>query len=117
MPITKEILSLFEFSQNKKKKNFSVDNHFDEWPPSQQRSVPTEGLTLSMHQYLLVESHHKPSFALWVHPFRSVVEQLSPNPKVSSLIGGSPIPGQRILSRSVQSILLLEFSTTFKRMW
>ena len=63
MPITKEILSMFEFSQNKKKLNFN----FDECPVSQQRSVPTEQLALSMHRNLLIESHLKASVALWVH--------------------------------------------------
>ena len=40
MPIAKEISSMFEFSQNQKD-TFPVDNHFDEYPLSQQRSVPT----------------------------------------------------------------------------
>ena len=67
MPIEKEILDMFEFSRNQKI-TFSIDNHFDEWTLSQQRSVPTEPLTLSMHRYLLIENHRKPSIALWVHP-------------------------------------------------
>ena len=68
MPIAKEILDMFEFSQNQKN-TLSIDNHCDEWPLWQQRSVPTEPLTLSMHRYLLIKSHRKPSIALWVHPF------------------------------------------------
>ena len=59
MPITKEIFNMFEFSRNQKY-TFSIEIHFDEWPLSQQRSVPTEPLTLSMHRYLLIESHRKP---------------------------------------------------------
>ena len=51
MPIEKEILDMFEFSRNQKNTS-SIDNHFDEWPLSQQRSGPTDQLTLSMHQYL-----------------------------------------------------------------
>ena len=51
MPIAKEILSMFEFNRNPKIA-LSVDNHFDECPISQQRSVPTDRQTLSMHQYL-----------------------------------------------------------------
>ena len=69
MPIAKEILNMFEFSRNKKN-TLSIDNHFDVWTLSQERSVPTESLTISMHRYLLMESHRKPSVALWVHPFR-----------------------------------------------
>ena len=61
---------MFEFSRNQKN-TFPIVNHFDEWPLLQQRSVPTEPLTLSMHRYLLIESHRKPSVALWVHPFMS----------------------------------------------
>ena len=67
MPIAKEILNMFEFSRNPKI-TLSVDNHFDECALSQERSVPTEQPTLSMHRYLLIESHCKPSVALWVHP-------------------------------------------------
>ena len=51
MPIAREILNMFEFSRNQKVAH-SVDNHFDECPLSQQRSVPTDGQTLSMHRYL-----------------------------------------------------------------
>ena len=65
-----EILNIFEFSR-KPKKNLSIDNHFNESALSQQRCVPTEPLTLLLHQYLLIESHRKPSVALWVHPFRA----------------------------------------------
>ena len=61
MPIAKEILSMFEFSQNQKNA-FSI-------LISQQRSVPTEHLTLSVHKNLLIESHRNASVALWVHPF------------------------------------------------
>ena len=68
MPIAKEILDVFEFIQNKKN-TFSVYTHFNEWPLSQQRSVPAEELTLTLHRYLLIESHGKASVALWVHPF------------------------------------------------
>ena len=59
---------MFEFRQNQKD-TFSVDTHFVECQLTQQRSLPTERQTLSMHRYLLIESHHKASFALWVHPF------------------------------------------------
>ena len=58
MPFTKEILSMFEF-----KHLF----HFDEYPLSQERSVPTEQPTLSMHRNLLIESHRKASVALYTH--------------------------------------------------
>ena len=51
MPIEKEILNMFEFSQNQKNTIF-VDTNFDEYPLSQQRSVPTDRQTLSMHRYL-----------------------------------------------------------------
>ena len=60
---------MFEFSQNQKN-TFSINNHFDEWLLSQQRSVPTEPLNLLMHRYLLIKSYRKPSVALWVHPLR-----------------------------------------------
>ena len=40
MPMTNEILSMFEFNLNPKIA-LSVNNHFDECPPSKQRSVPT----------------------------------------------------------------------------
>ena len=53
MPITKEILSMFEFNQ-KPKIALSVDDHFDECALLQERSVPTDRQTLSMHQYLLI---------------------------------------------------------------
>ena len=36
---------------------------------SQEKSVPTDRQTLSMHRYVLIESHRKASIALWVHPF------------------------------------------------
>ena len=64
MPIAKEILSMFEFNLNQKKHLF----YFDEFLLSQQRSVPTEQLTLSMHRKLVIESHRRASVALWVHP-------------------------------------------------
>ena len=67
MPTAKEILDMFEFSQNQIN-TFSIDNYFDECHLSQQRCVPSERQTLSMHQYLLIESHHKASITLWVHP-------------------------------------------------
>ena len=63
MPIAKEILDMFEFL-----KIFSLDNYFDECHLSQQRSVPTDRQTLWMQRYRLIESHHKVSVALWVHP-------------------------------------------------
>ena len=44
MSITREILGMFEINQ-KQKITFSVDNHFDECPLSQQRSVPTDRQT------------------------------------------------------------------------
>ena len=65
MPIAKEILSIFEFNLKKKQRPF----HFDECPLSQQRSVPTEQLTLLVHRNLVIESHRRASVALWVHPF------------------------------------------------
>ena len=68
MPIAKEILDMFEFSR--KDLTFSIDNLSDEWPLSQQRSVPIEPLTLSMHRYILIESHRKPSVALWGTPLK-----------------------------------------------
>ena len=40
MSITKEILSMLEFNCNPKFA-LSVNTHFDECPPSKQRSVPT----------------------------------------------------------------------------
>ena len=58
MPIAREILNMFEFSQNQKK-TFSVDNHSDECPLSQQRSVPTDRQTLSIHQYLQSQGFHR----------------------------------------------------------
>ena len=51
MLIAREILNMFEFSRNQKIALF-VDKHFDECPLSQQRSVPTDRQTLSMHRYL-----------------------------------------------------------------
>ena len=69
MPIAKEILNMFEFSRNQKI-SLLVDKHFDECAPSQERSVPPHQETLLMHQYLLIESHHKAFVALWVHPFK-----------------------------------------------
>ena len=39
MPIAKEILDMFEFSQNQKK--LSVGNYIDELPLSKQGSVPS----------------------------------------------------------------------------
>ena len=45
MPIEKEILDMFEFSRNQKNTS-SIVNHFDEWALSQQRSVPTDQLSL-----------------------------------------------------------------------
>ena len=62
---------MFESSQNPKH-TFSIERYFNEWTLLQHRSVPTEPLTLLTHQYLLIESHHKPSIALWVHPFRLI---------------------------------------------
>ena len=67
MPIAKEILSMFEFSRNPKIA-FSVDNHFDECTLLQETSVPTDRQSLSVHQYVLIESHRKASVAPWVHP-------------------------------------------------
>ena len=49
MPIEKEILDMFEFSQNKKN-TFFVDTNYDESPLSQQISVSTEQLALSMRR-------------------------------------------------------------------
>ena len=68
MPIERKILNMFEFSRNSKIA-ISVDNHFDEYTPSQGKSVPTDRQTVLMHRYVLIESHHKTSLALWVHPF------------------------------------------------
>ena len=69
MPIEREILNMFEFSRNSKIAIF-VDNHFDEYTPSQGESVPTDRKTYFMHQYVVIESHRKTSVTLWVHPFR-----------------------------------------------
>ena len=55
---------MFEFSREKQ--NFSVDTYFDISPLSQQRSVPTEQEALSIHRYLVIESHRKTSVAVWV---------------------------------------------------
>ena len=49
-------------------KTLSVDNYFDECTLSHEKRVPTDRQTLSMHQYVLIESHRKASIALWVHP-------------------------------------------------
>ena len=67
MAIEMEILNMFEFSQNSKIA-ISVDNHFDEYTPSQGKSVPTDRQTVLMHQYVLIESHRKTSVTMWVHP-------------------------------------------------
>ena len=58
---------MFEFSRNSKIA-ISVDNHFNEYTPSQGKSVPTDRQTGLMHRYVLIESHRKTSVALWVHP-------------------------------------------------
>ena len=42
---------MFELSRNQKN-TLSVDTNFDECPQSQQRSVPTDQLSLLMHRYL-----------------------------------------------------------------
>ena len=47
---------MFEFSRNPKIA-LSVDNHFDECTLSQEKGVPTDRQTLSMHRYVLIESH------------------------------------------------------------
>ena len=47
MPITKEILSMFEFNQNPEIA-LSVDDHFDECALSQERSVPTDSFDASI---------------------------------------------------------------------
>ena len=48
----------------------------------------------------------------------SVVEHLSANPKVPSFDSGHGlIPGSWIMMRHVSCILLLEWSTTFQRLW
>ena len=78
MPITKEILSMFEFSQNPKIA-LSVDNHSDEYALSQERSVPTDRQTLSMHQYLPIVSHRRASIVLWVHPLMVFSSDCAPN--------------------------------------
>ena len=62
-------LSMFEFSRNPKIA-LLVDNQFDERALSQERRVPRDRQTFSMHHYLLVESHRKASVTLWVHPFK-----------------------------------------------
>ena len=68
MPIEREILNMFEFSRNSKIAIF-VDNHFDEYTPSQGKSVPTDRQTVLMHRYVVIESHRKNSIALLVYPF------------------------------------------------
>ena len=72
MPIAREIINMFEFSRNSKIA-ISVDNHFDEYTPSQGKSVPTDRQTVLMHRYVVIESHRKTSVALWVHPFTSLL--------------------------------------------
>ena len=68
MRIEREILSMFEFSRNPKIA-LSVENHFDEYTLSQEKSVPTDREPVLMHQYVLIESHRKTSVALWVRPY------------------------------------------------
>ena len=75
MLIAKEILSMFEFSRNPKLA-LSVNDHFDECSLSQEKSVPTDRQTLSMHRYVLIESHCKASVAPWVHPFSDLENDL-----------------------------------------
>ena len=45
----------------------SIINHFDECTLSQEKRVPTDRQTLSMHQYVFIESHRKAYVALWLH--------------------------------------------------
>ena len=66
---------MFEFSRNPKLA-LSVNDHFDECSLSQEKSVPTDRQTLSMHQYVLIESHCKASVAPWVHPFSDLENDL-----------------------------------------
>ena len=88
MPIERKILNMFEFCRNSKIA-ISVDNHFDEYTPSQGKSVPTDQQTVLMHQYVLIESHCKTSVALWVHPFSPA--------KVLSFRNVQEVPLYRIL--------------------
>ena len=61
MPITKEILSMFEFSRNSKIA-LSIDNHFDVCTLSQHRSVPTE--QKKTYEYdASISTHYKPCIA------------------------------------------------------
>ena len=63
MPIAREILSMFELGRKASQAILVVFlDHKKE--KSQMISVPTDRLTLSMHRYLLIESH----CGLWVHP-------------------------------------------------
>ena len=71
MPIERKILNMFEFSRNSEIA-ISFDNHFDEYTPSQGKSVPTDRQTVLMHRYVLIESHRKTSVALWVNPLTQV---------------------------------------------
>ena len=66
MPIEREILNMFELSQNSQI-TISVNNHFNEYTPSQGKSVPTDQQTVLMHRYVLIESHRNTSVPLWVH--------------------------------------------------
>ena len=58
MPIAREILSMFELGRKASQAILVVFlDHKKE--KSQMISVPTDRLTLSMHRYLLIESHRR----------------------------------------------------------
>ena len=75
MIIERKILNMYEFSRISEIA-ISVDNHFDEYTPSQGKSVPTNRQTVLVHRYVLIESHRKTSVTLWVHPLKGYTHRV-----------------------------------------